>query len=160
MIRASAVLLAGGTGERMGQQIPKQYLLLGNRPVGLYSALLLAQLPEIESLTIVCAPAFQEIFQNGLPHIPIRFALPGRRRQDSLENGLLTLSCESLVLVHDAARPFVTAALIQKVLKTAQERGAAAAALPLKGTIRKEMCINALKQHSTVLFFGKCKLPK
>lgn len=137
MIHAHAVLLAGGTGQRMGSATPKQYLLLQNQPISLYSAKVLGQMPEIQSLTIVCAPEFRRLFQHALPDTPLQFALPGRRRQDSLENGLAVFSQESLILVHDAARPLVTATLIQKVLQTAQDEGAAAAALPIKGTIRK-----------------------
>lgn len=137
MTRIHAILLAGGTGQRMGSPIPKQYLLLQNQPISLYSAKILERMPDMESLTIVCAPEFQSLFQDALLKIPLQFAQPGKRRQDSLENGLLTLSQDGLVVVHDAARPLVTTTLIQKVLKTAQEKGAAAAALPVKGTIRR-----------------------
>lgn len=137
MTPVQAILLAGGTGQRMGSALPKQYLLLQNQPISLYSAKILEDIPDIESLTIVCAPEFQSLFQNALCKIPLQFAQPGKRRQDSLENGLWTLSQDSLVLVHDAARPLVSTALIQRVLKVAQEKGAAAAALPVKGTIRR-----------------------
>lgn len=135
---ASAILLSGGTGSRMSSDIatPKQYRMLGNMPIALHSFEILLNIPEIDELIIVCEPCYQHIF-NANSKMPIRFAMPGARRQDSVYNGLQAASSTSdIILVHDSARPFIDNTMVQRVLKAGREHGAATVGMPVINTIK------------------------
>ena len=135
--KISAILLAGGKGTRMQMPTPKQFLLLKEKPIALYSFQLLAAMPEIQEIVVVCEPEFRFIFQAEASKT-ITFAAPGERRQDSVYNGLKAIQqAADTVCVHDAARPFITAPLVQRVLLAAQEHGAAAAGMPIKFTLKE-----------------------
>lgn len=107
----SVILLAGGKGIRMGKDIPKQYLLLGGKPVLMHSLERIDRLTCIKEVIIVC----EEIYQNTITTMcndfniekKIIFANAGSSRQESVYNGLQVVTC-SYVILHEAARPFVT----------------------------------------------------
>ncbi len=131
------ILLAGGLGTRMKATIPKQYLPLQNRPLALYSFELFLRLPEVIEIVIVCDPAYHNIFQMHCSEFAkISFAPPGKRRQDSVFNGLQKISSDSLICIHDAARPFIHPDLVYRVVSAASKWGAAALGIPTKGTIK------------------------
>lgn len=127
------VLLAGGTGSRMGKEIPKQYLEVKHKPLARYSFEIFSAMPEVHRLIVVCHPSYQHVFQNDSR---VCFAEPGARRQDSVFNGLQAIGQEGLVCIHDAARPFITAALVRKVVKEANVSQAAVLGVSVKGTIK------------------------
>ncbi|MBS0626082.1 MAG: 2-C-methyl-D-erythritol 4-phosphate cytidylyltransferase [Verrucomicrobia bacterium] len=132
----SLILLAGGTGTRMGGPIPKQFLTLGNKPVALHSFDLFANFPEIGELIVVCAPLYQYFFSTKTK--PLSFALPGERRQDSVFNGLQKCHPNaSLILVHDGARPFVEASHLKTLIEAGLRVGAATLAAPVTSTIKE-----------------------
>lgn len=133
MMKTAAILLAGGIGSRMQSTIPKQFLLLKEQPIALYSFQILKSHPAIFEIVVVCSPEFRSIFP-----LETLFALPGERRQDSVYNGLKQVSKEcSHICVHDAARPFINAAMVQSIIDEAALHGAACAAVPMKSTIKK-----------------------
>jgi len=112
----------------MGAAVPKQYLLLGEKPIILYSFELFRSIEHVKELVIVCEERYEGIFAPATEQYNqlLKFASPGKRRQDSVENGFAQLSEEiDLVLVHDGARPFITAEAIDKVLTAAEECGGA-----------------------------------
>jgi len=130
----TAILLAGGSGSRMQTDLPKQFLPLADKPIAHYALEVLQTLPEIDEIIIVCDPLYRSYF----PHKHIRFALPGKRRQDSVWNGLQAIKQPSdLIFIHDAARPFIDIPLSRRVIHAAAETGAAAAAMPVKCTIKE-----------------------
>lgn len=130
----SAILLAGGKGKRMGNDVPKQFLSLGAGPMALYSFEVLCDHKDIDEVIVVC----QEKYRRAFCHPKVSFALPGKRRQDSVFSGLKAAHADSdYVLVHDAARPFITPGLVAEVMAAAKEVGAAAAGVPLKFTIKE-----------------------
>lgn len=134
------VFLAGGKGKRMGNSLPKQYLLLQNKPLALYSFETFLKISEISHYVVVCEPAYQNLFracsaEYGYEY-KLHFALPGLLRQDSLFNGIEALKENPLVCIHDAARPFVSSAVIREVVLTAQKYEAAVAGVPVKSTIK------------------------
>ena len=140
----SLVLLAGGTGARMGGGIPKQFRLLRGRPLALYSFRFFLTIPEIEEIVVVCEPCYQEIFASEDKRV--LFALPGNRRQDSVYHGLLASSeSAALVAVHDGARPFVDAEAFASCVQRAKEGGAAALAVPAGNTI-KQVCGDSVQR--------------
>ena len=135
----SVVLLAGGVGSRMGSSIPKQYLTLHGKPLALYSFEVLASLPEVKEFVVVCEPQYIPLFQESAQqkNIQVRFALPGKIRQDSVWNGIEQLSeTSSLVCIHDAARPMIHSTWIRQVVKEASAIGAAILGVKVKPTIK------------------------
>lgn len=134
----SILLLAGGKGERMKTTTPKQFLLIEGKPVARYSFDVFTTLPQLAEIIVICDPKFRHFFQQGSSKLLITFAEPGKRRQDSVYNGLkaMTQPCE-FIGIHDAARPLINLKLCQRVLKAAQETGAAAPGLPAKQTIKE-----------------------
>lgn len=127
----SLIFLAGGIGSRMGAPIPKQYLPLHGKPVALHSYEILARIPEISEIIVVCEPEYQYLFSS-----PVQFAKPGRRRQDSVYSGLLQ-STKEIIFTHDSARPFVEAKYILPLLEAVRSTGAAALATPATNTIKQ-----------------------
>ncbi len=133
---ASVILLAGGTGSRMAGDVPKQYRMLGGKPIALHSFELFTSLPEVSEVVVVCHPNYRDLFCAA--GVPVLFAMPGERRQDSVYNGLQKVSLDSeLACVHDSARPFVTRRMVLDAIAAAKEHGAATVGVPLKPTIKK-----------------------
>lgn len=133
----SLVLLAGGVGKRMGASMPKQYLPLLGKPIALYSLETMSAMPEFKEVVVVCDPSYKDIFQ-GKSSLPMKFALPGSERQDSVFNGLSEIDSDSsLVCIHDSARPLVTVEEVQTVLSDATEVGAAVLGVQCKATVKE-----------------------
>ncbi|KAL9255856.1 2-C-methyl-D-erythritol 4-phosphate cytidylyltransferase, chloroplastic-like protein [Drosera capensis] len=136
----SVILLAGGKGKRMGASMPKQYLPLLGQPIALYSFYTFSGMVEVKEIVVVCDPSYRDIFKDTVEKIPVdlKFALPGKERQDSVYNGLQVVDSSSeLVCVHDSARPLASSGDIQKVLKDGWLHGAAVLGVPVKATIKE-----------------------
>jgi 2-C-methyl-D-erythritol 4-phosphate cytidylyltransferase len=136
------VLLAGGTGKRMGASIPKQYLELKGQPIATYSLETFAHMPEVCEVVIVCDPSWRYIFEERFSNLPkgveIKWALPGAERQDSVYNGLQETSPDcQIVAVHDSARPLITASDAYKCMLDGLVVGAAVLGVPVKPTIKE-----------------------
>lgn len=135
-MKASVILLAGGSGSRMGTSVPKQFLSLKGKPIVSYSFDVFCSLPEVVEIIVACAPEYRHFFKSS--HIPIHFASPGERRQDSVYNGLQALTHpSSLVCIHDTARPFINPKMIRHALSAAYQHGAAVVGMPIKFTLKE-----------------------
>lgn len=134
----SVVLLAGGTGSRMGMAIPKQYLPIHQKPVALYSFEVFASLPEVKEIIVVCEKSYEVLFRGAANEqgIKLQFAPPGHRRQDSVFNGIQLLKGEGLVCIHDSARPLIDAENVRKVVESAEQWGAAVLGVKVRATIK------------------------
>jgi 2-C-methyl-D-erythritol 4-phosphate cytidylyltransferase len=133
--KISVILLAGGVGTRMKAPSPKQFLLHRQKPIALHSFELFHAMPEIAEIIVVCDPLYRHHFPCSSM---VSFAHPGERRQDSVYNGLQEVSPSAdLVCIHDSARPLITDCLTRRVIAAAQAYGAAAAAMPIKFTIKE-----------------------
>jgi 2-C-methyl-D-erythritol 4-phosphate cytidylyltransferase/2-C-methyl-D-erythritol 2,4-cyclodiphosphate synthase len=131
MSSIAALIVAAGQGQRAGGPIPKQFQPLLGLPVLRRTAMAFA-LPEIQFLQIVTSSdrhTETEAALDGQAHLP--FAIGGATRQDSVRNGLEALAPygPEFVLVHDAARPLVSATLIRRVVDALKQ--GAPAAIPL-----------------------------
>ncbi|KAI3701942.1 hypothetical protein L6452_27448 [Arctium lappa] len=136
----SVVLLAGGKGKRMGASMPKQYLPLLGQPIALYSFYTFSRMPEVKEIVVVCDPSYQDIFEDTREKISVdlKFALPGKERQDSVYSGLQTIDLNSaLVCIHDSARPLVSSTDVEKVLNDGLRIGASVLGVPAKATIKE-----------------------
>lgn len=136
----SVILLAGGKGKRMGASMPKQYLPLLGQPIALYSFYTFSKMPEVKEIVVVCDPSYRDIFEDSKDDIPVdlKFALPGKERQDSVYSGLEAIDLNSkLVCIHDSARPLVLTSDVEKVMKDGKRIGAAVLGVPAKATIKE-----------------------
>lgn len=136
--KVSVIIVAGGIGSRMKTTTPKQFLMLQDKPVINHCLDLFMTMDEVFEIVVVCAPQYHHMFKSVNPDIRLVCALPGPRRQDSVYNGLqsLTLGCR-LVCIHDAVRPCITQDLVRRVLQAALEHGAATSGIPVKCTIKE-----------------------
>jgi 2-C-methyl-D-erythritol 4-phosphate cytidylyltransferase / 2-C-methyl-D-erythritol 2,4-cyclodiphosphate synthase len=135
--RVGAIVAAGGSGQRAG--LAKQWLELGGETVLRRSARLLADCPGVDELVLV-VPAGEEpravAALAGLGK-PGRAVAGGPARADSVRHGLEALAGCGVVLIHDAARPFATPALVARVAEAAARDGAALAAVPVTDTVKR-----------------------
>lgn len=134
------VLLASGTGSRMGREIPKQFLELEGKPIIIHTLESFAKLPTITEIIIVSAvehhQLLKDIVSKHLPSLNYIIVEGGEQRQDSTFKGILQASCE-YVLIHEAARPFVTPAEFQLLMDTESDAITFGAPIPftvLQGT--------------------------
>ncbi|QVL55370.1 MAG: 2-C-methyl-D-erythritol 4-phosphate cytidylyltransferase [Simkaniaceae bacterium] len=127
----SLILLAGGYGTRMSSDVPKTFLPLRGKPMILHSFDLFFSMKEINEIVVVCPKECRSIFPEGT-----LFALPGEKRQDSVQNGALKTSGE-ILLIHDGARPLITREDVLKLLKEGMSTKAAALGAPAKNTIKQ-----------------------
>ena len=137
--RVAAVIAAGGQGTRMGAAAPKQWLSLGGRPLLEWSIAAFARSPVVDELVVVLPARMvgEEVRRLAGAGKPARAVAGGKRRQDSVAAGFAAVSADvDVVVVHDAARPFVSAALIAATVEAALEAGAAVAATPARDTIK------------------------
>lgn len=145
ILPVAALIVAAGRGLRAGGDAPKQYQLLDGRPVlGHALAPFLAQ-PAIERIAVVIGAGDDARYAHAIAGIAQdRLAPPtpgGQTRQDSVRLGLKALAAagfDGAVLVHDAARPFVSAALIAAAIEAiGVDRVAAIPALPVTDTVKR-----------------------
>lgn len=132
----SAVILAGGRGERMGGE--KQFLELAGRPLVLWSAETFLSSGLFDETVLVLSP--ERIKSDGARFLAmgLKLAPAGATRMESLRNGLSAVSPgAALVAVHDGARPLVSRGLILRCLTAAAGHGAAVPAVPLKDTVKR-----------------------
>lgn len=139
-----AVLLSGGVGTRMGANCPKQYLLVKDKPVILYSLERFQACDFVDSIVIVANPEwFDKInewcLKGGITKI-VGFARAGDSRQASVLSGLLYcardgVDVDDVVIVHDAARPLVSVDLLERTIKGLECHDACMPAIPVKDTI-------------------------
>ncbi len=135
--RVAGIVAAGGSGARAG--VAKQWIRLGGETVLRRSARALAGCALVDEIVAVVPPGEEA---RGLGEVsglgkPARAVAGGAARADSVLNGLAAAERAAVVLVHDAARPFATAALAARVAEAAARDGAALAALPVTDTVKR-----------------------
>jgi 2-C-methyl-D-erythritol 4-phosphate cytidylyltransferase / 2-C-methyl-D-erythritol 2,4-cyclodiphosphate synthase len=135
----AAVVVAGGRGLRAGGPAPKQFRPLGGQPAIRWSLSAFARHPDVDVVQTVIHPDDVDLFgpaSAGMDLLPP--VSGGATRQMSVRSGLESLASRKpdFVLVHDAARPFASAALISRAISTARQYAAAAPALALSDTVK------------------------
>ena len=128
-----AIVLAGGSGSRMRSELPKQYLNLYRKPVAYYALKAFYEHPQIDKVIFVTS---NDYFDLGLEisqkyfHSDILVCTGGKHRNESLMNGIefieqqFGLDEQTVVLTHDAARPFVSERMIRENIEAMQEADA------------------------------------
>ncbi len=139
-----ALILSGGTGARMASRIPKQYIEVNGRPIISYCIRSLSGHDGIDGIQIVADPLWRKCIENCLadddPAGKFRgFSQPGKNRQMSILSGLedirLYAHDQDFVLVHDAARPLLSAEMISRCLRASEDRDGVIPVLPMKDTV-------------------------
>lgn len=135
------IIVAGGSGVRMGSAIPKQFMLLNNQPVLMHTILSFFQ-AGVENIIVVVPIPFIEYWETicntysfSVPH---KVVGGGLFRSQSVKNGLEVIDeTEALVAVHDGVRPFVSSETINQAFDTAQEYGTGVPYLDLRDSLRQ-----------------------
>ena len=139
-MHVSAIIAAGGRGARVGGERPKQFLPLGGRPILQRSVEAFLLHDRIAEVVVALPPDLvddvPDYLKTGIK--PVAIIDGGARRQDSVANAFaLVASRADIVVIHDAARPLVSADLIRRTLDAAVEHGAAIAAQPATDTVKR-----------------------
>ncbi|MEI7422584.1 MAG: 2-C-methyl-D-erythritol 4-phosphate cytidylyltransferase [Prolixibacteraceae bacterium] len=139
-MKKSVIIVAGGSGSRMGSEIPKQFILLENRPVLMWTMSRFIQYDPTIPLVLVLPESqiarWKELCiscQFNHPHLVVK---GGETRYQSVKNGLNALGETDLVAIHDGVRPLVSGETIENCFNQADKTGAAIPVLPLNETIR------------------------
>jgi len=131
-----AVLLASGVGLRAGFASPKQFVKIAGKQLYRHSLDALLESAEIDTVILAVPPG--RVKKIGIKNPKLKIVGGGARRQDSIFNALEVMDKDTrTVLVHDAARPFITDALIKSVLTAAARHGAAIAAGKINDTVKE-----------------------
>ena len=136
----AVIIVAGGRGARLGADVPKQLLDLGGRTLLERSVDAFDAHPRVRHIVVVLPEELVEAGPAlvGTRRRSCRVVAGGERRQDSVRLGFAHVPQESeVVLVHDAARPFADAALIDRVIAGAETSGAAVPAIPSRDTVKR-----------------------
>lgn len=140
MPACAALIVAAGRGRRFGGDLPKQYRMLGGRPVLRHSLAVLAAHPGIRTIRAVIHPDDRPLYDVAAEGLPLAEPVAGgETRQESVLRGLESLADEAPdhVLIHDGARPFLTLSLIDDLLAALEEHPGAIAALPVADTLKR-----------------------
>jgi len=135
-----AIIVAGGTGSRMGGNLPKQFMPLKDKPVLYYSLkAFLDAYDDLEIILVLPTPFTdmgEEIIDAYFDKERIKIAIGGDTRFQSVKNGLKLVERESIIFVHDAVRCLVSADLIHRCYELAMETGTAVPVIPSKDSVR------------------------
>ena len=135
-----AVIVAGGSGKRMNNPIPKQFLLILNKPVLYYTIhSFLESYSDIEIILVLPEEHIakgQEIIDGFFDSSRIRIISGGRTRFHSVKKGLSLINDESIIFIHDGVRCLVTKELIHRCYENAKKLGTAIPAIHSKDSIR------------------------
>ena len=133
-----ALLTAAGASTRMGQDIPKQFLTVNEKPIIAYTMEAFQHHPEIDEIIVVCLEDWQPMLKAYARQFNIskliRTVPGGATGQESIHNGIMSLAedhdMNDLILVHDGNRPYVSEQIITDCIKTARKFGDSVAAIP------------------------------
>lgn len=134
-----ALIIAGGVGARMHQDIPKQFINVQDKPVIIYTLEVFQQHPNIDAIEVVCLDGWHDILwayakQFGITKLE-NIVSGGETGQDSIRNGLYDLAKryhddDDIVLIHDAIRPMVSADIISDNIRVCRKYGNATTVIP------------------------------
>lgn len=141
-----ALIIAGGVGARMGQDIPKQFINVHDKPVIVYTMEAFQKHPQIDAIEIVCVEDWIGALlayakQFGIAKLE-NVVIGGKNGQDSIRNGLLDIAIrhsdvDDIVLIHDAIRPMVSADVITDNIKVCRDHGNAITVVPCTAAMLK-----------------------
>ncbi len=133
-----ALVIAGGSGQRMGMDIPKQFILVEGKPIIIYTLETFEHHPMVDSIEVVCVDGWQEqllLYARQYGIEKLRWVtMGGATAQESIRNGVFALedkcTAHDIVIVHDSIRPIVDDFVLTDVIELAKEKGNAVTSLP------------------------------
>lgn len=141
-----ALIIAGGVGARMHQDIPKQFINVYDKPVIIYTLEAFQKHPNIDAIEVVCLDGWHDILrayskQFGITKLE-NIVSGGKNGQDSIRNGLYDLASrhtdpDDIVLIHDAIRPMVSADIISDNISVCRQYGNAITVIPCTAAMLK-----------------------
>lgn len=141
-----ALIIAGGVGARMNQDIPKQFINVCDKPVIVYTLEAFQKHPEIDAIEVVCLDGWHDVLrayakQFGIAKLE-NVVSGGDVGQASIRNGLYDIyerhnSKDDIVLIHDAIRPMLSAEIISENIRVCRERGNAITVVPCTAAMLK-----------------------
>jgi 2-C-methyl-D-erythritol 4-phosphate cytidylyltransferase/2-C-methyl-D-erythritol 2,4-cyclodiphosphate synthase len=133
----TALIVAAGSGARMGGETPKQFRLLGNKPLLRHAVEALIGHPRITAVRVVIGPGQEQQAATALAGLEVGALIPGgAERADSVRAGLEAVD-SGIVLVHDAARPFCPPEVVDRLLEALNKADGAVPVLPVADTLAK-----------------------
>lgn len=154
-----ALLTAAGTGTRMGQDIPKQFMHVDNKPIIIHTMEAFQQHPGVDAIMVVTLPAWIEVvraYANQFNITKLKWVTAGGSTgQESISNGLNELKSElsddDVVMIHDGNRCMVSSEIISDSLATFRAHGSAVAAIP---------CVEAVFRSADNGFSSTVSIPR
>ncbi len=140
-----ALIIAGGVGQRMGQDIPKQFINVFDKPVIVYTLEAFQKHPDIDAIEVVCLDGWHEVLyayarQFGISKLD-NIVSGGKNGQDSIRNGLYDIAKRhddnDIVLIHDAIRPMISQDIISDNLRVCKMYGNAITVVPCTAAMLK-----------------------
>lgn len=133
-----ALIIAGGSGARMHQNIPKQFLTVNERPVIVYTMEAFQRHADIDAIAVVCIEGWEQVlwaYAKQFNISKLQHVIPGGKNgQDSIRNGVYELEkyydAQDVVLIHDAIRPMVSEEIISDCIVKTKQYGCAIATIP------------------------------
>lgn len=133
-----AIIIAGGSGLRMGQEIPKQFINVYDKPVLMYTLEGFQRHPQIDAIELVCIDGWHDIvwaYAKQFGITKLKWIVPGGESgQESIRNGVYNLEnkClqDDIVIIHDGIRPMIDASILSDVIVKCKEYGNAVTARP------------------------------
>ncbi len=140
MVSVSVIIVAAGSSSRMGGKINKPYMALKGKPVLYYSLKTFLSMKEVKEVVVVIRPDDEVLFRKILKKYNFKnlhYTYGGSERKDSVLNGFFAVvKRKGVILVHDAARPFVSRELIKRIIKAAVKYKAAVPVIPVTDTVK------------------------
>lgn len=137
----SMIVVAGGSGTRMGADIPKQFIELSGRPILMHTLENLREMDAAMNLVLVLPvdqiPFWKELVAKHSFAIPHQLADGGKTRFESVKNGLAKVMEADVIGVHDGVRPFVSAQVMHTCFEMALSEGAAIPVVPIIQSLRR-----------------------
>jgi len=133
-----AIIIAGGSGHRMGQDIPKQFINVYDKPVLIYTLESFQQHPQIDAIELVCIDGWHDVVWAYAKQFNINklqwMVSGGKNGQESIRNGVYHLEeiCEAddIIVIHDGIRPLVESSVLSDVISKCQQYGNAVTSMP------------------------------
>jgi len=133
-----AVIIAGGSGHRMGQDIPKQFINVYDKPVLIYTLESFQRHPQIDAIEVVCIDGWHDVvraYANQFNITKLKWIVSGGKTgQESIRNGVYNLEgkCDDddIIVIHDGIRPLVDETVLSDVIVKCEQYGNAISALP------------------------------
>lgn len=133
-----ALIIAGGTGARMHQDIPKQFLSVNDKPIIIYTMEAFQNHPDVDAIYVACLNGWQDVLWAYVKQFNItkvkKVLTGGKNGQDSIRNGVYAIAedfaANDLILIHDAIRPMLSADIISDNIANCKRCGNAVTVIP------------------------------